>query len=101
MRLMQKKHELFMVPLKDLVVYPRMVVPFFVGRRRSVRSVEESAAQGRPLFLVAQKKTAVEEPGEHDVHARRRQYYEDNEETAQAGPHVGGHASTRLVMSQR
>ena len=64
-----KKHEIFMVPLKDLVVFPRMVVPFFVGRRRSVRSVEEAARLGRPLFLVAQKKTAVEEPGEHDVHA--------------------------------
>ena len=68
MKLPQKKHELFMVPLKDLVVFPRMVVPFFVGRRRSVRSVEESARLGRPLFLAAQKKTAVEEPGEHDVH---------------------------------
>jgi len=68
MKLLQKKHELFMVPLKDLVVFPRMVVPFFVGRRRSVRSVEEAARLGRPLFLAAQKKTAVEEPGEHDVH---------------------------------
>jgi ATP-dependent Lon protease len=68
MKLPQKKHELFMVPLKDLVVFPRMVVPFFVGRRRSVRSVEESARLGRPLFLAAQKKTAVEEPGEQDVH---------------------------------
>ncbi len=68
MRLLNKKHELYMVPLKDLVVYPRMVVPFFVGRRRSVRSVEESARLGQPLFLVAQKKTAVEEPGEGDVH---------------------------------
>jgi len=68
MRLLNKKHELYMVPLKDLVVYPRMVVPFFVGRRRSVRSVEESARLGQPLFLVAQKKTAVEEPGEQDVH---------------------------------
>jgi len=69
MKMPQKKHELFMVPLKDLVVFPRMVVPFFVGRRRSVRSVEEASRLGRPLFLVAQKKTAVEEPGEHDVHA--------------------------------
>jgi len=68
MRLLNKKHELYMVPLKDLVVYPRMVVPFFVGRRRSVRSVEEAARLGQPLFLVAQKKTAVEEPGEQDVH---------------------------------
>ena len=69
MKLLQKKHELFMVPLKDLVVFPRMVVPFFVGRRRSVRSVEEASRLGSPLFLVAQKKTAVEEPGEQDVHA--------------------------------
>ena len=69
MKLLQKKHELYMVPLKDLVVFPRMVVPFFVGRRRSVRSVEEASRLGHPLFLVAQKKTAVEEPGEHDVHA--------------------------------
>ena len=69
MKILLKKHELFMVPLKDLVVFPRMVVPFFVGRRRSVRSVEEAMRLGRPLFLVAQKKTGVEEPGEQDVHA--------------------------------
>jgi ATP-dependent Lon protease len=35
-KLLLKRHELFMVPLKDLVVFPRMVVPFFVGRKRSV-----------------------------------------------------------------
>jgi ATP-dependent Lon protease len=69
MKTLLKRHELFMVPLKDLVIFPRMVVPFFVGRRRSVRSVEEAARLGRPLFLAAQKKTAVEEPGERDVHA--------------------------------
>jgi ATP-dependent Lon protease len=69
MKLLLKRHELFMVPLKDLVVFPRMVVPFFVGRKRSVKSVEEAARLGRPLFLVTQKKTVVEEPGEHDVHA--------------------------------
>jgi ATP-dependent Lon protease len=68
MRVLLKRNEHFMVPLKDLVVFPRMVVPFFVGRRRSVRSVEEAARTGKPLFLVTQKKTVVEEPGEHDVH---------------------------------
>jgi ATP-dependent Lon protease len=68
MKLLLKRHELFMVPLKDLVIFPRMVVPFFVGRRRSVRSVEEAARMGRPLFLVTQKKNAVEDPGEYDVH---------------------------------
>jgi ATP-dependent Lon protease len=68
MKLLLKKNELFMVPLKDLVVFPRMVVPFFVGRRRSLRSVEEAARFGRPVFLVTQKKTNVEDPGEKDVH---------------------------------
>jgi ATP-dependent Lon protease len=68
MKLLLKKNELFMVPLKDLVVFPRMVVPFFVGRRRSIRSVEEAARFGRPLFLVTQKTTSVEDPGERDVH---------------------------------
>ena len=68
MKLLLRKNEMFMVPLKDLVVFPRMVVPFFVGRRRSVHGVEEAARLGRTLFLVTQKKTTVEEPGERDVH---------------------------------
>jgi ATP-dependent Lon protease len=69
MKILLKKHEFFMVPLRDLVVFPRMVVPFFVGRRRSLRSVEEAMSQGRLVFLVSQKKTTVDEPGERDVHA--------------------------------
>ena len=68
MKLLLKKNELFMVPLKDLVIFPRMVAPFFVGRRRSIRSVEEAVRIGRPLFLVTQKKTSVEDPGEQDMH---------------------------------
>ncbi|HVY61416.1 MAG TPA: LON peptidase substrate-binding domain-containing protein, partial [Planctomycetota bacterium] len=68
MKPLLKRHELSLVPLKDLVVFPRMVVPFFVGRRRSVRGVEMAAESGRPLFLVTQKKGVAEEPGEHDVH---------------------------------
>jgi ATP-dependent Lon protease len=68
-KLLLKKNEMFMVPLKDLVVFPRMVAHFFVGRRRSVRSVEEASRLGRPLFLAAQKKSAVEDPGVNDVHA--------------------------------
>jgi ATP-dependent Lon protease len=58
-----------MVPLRDIVVFPRMVVPFFVGRRRSLSSVELAMKQGRLIFLVTQKKTSVDEPGERDVHA--------------------------------
>ncbi|HVP18978.1 MAG TPA: endopeptidase La [Spirochaetia bacterium] len=58
-----------MVPLKDLVVFPRMVVPLFVGRRKSLHSVEEAMRLGRPLFLVAQRKTSADEPDERDVHS--------------------------------
>jgi len=68
MKILLKKNELFMVPLKDLVVFPRMVVPFFVGRRRSVASVEAASRLGKPLFLVTQNKGGVEDPGEKDVH---------------------------------
>jgi len=68
MKILLKRHEMFMVPLKDLAVFPRMVVPLFVGRRRSLRSVEEAMRLGRPLFLVSQRKTGVEEPDERDVH---------------------------------
>jgi ATP-dependent Lon protease len=68
MKILLRRHELFMVPLKDLVVFPRMVVPFFVGRRRSVRSVEGAMAQSRLVFLVPQRKGGVEDPGEADIH---------------------------------
>ena len=68
MKILLKRHELFMVPLKDLVVFPRMVVPIFVGRRRSLRSVEEAMRLGRPLFLVPEKKAGAEDSDERDVH---------------------------------
>ena len=68
MKILLKRNEMFMVPLKDLVVFPRMVVPLFVSRRKSLHSVEEAMRLGRPLFLVAQKKTGVDEPDERDVH---------------------------------
>ncbi len=68
MKLLSKKSEYFMVPLRDIVVFPRMVVPFFVGRRRSLSSVDQAMKQGRLIFLVTQKKTSTDEPGESDVH---------------------------------
>ena len=69
MKILHKKHEFFMVPLRDIVVFPRMVVPFFVGRKRSLSSVEQAMKQGKLIFLVTQKKTSIDDPGERDVHA--------------------------------
>ncbi len=57
-----------MLPLKDLVVFPRMVMPLLVGRPRSVAAVEEALASGRPLFLCAQKDAAVDSPMLEDMY---------------------------------
>ena len=69
MKLLLKRHELHLVPLKDLVVFPRMVVTIAVGRRRSLRSAEEAIELGRPIVLAPQKRAGVEDPSETDVHS--------------------------------
>jgi len=59
--------ELPLVPLKAMVVFPHMVVPFFVGRDGSVQAVEQAMASGRTVFLACQK-TDAEKPEESDIH---------------------------------
>lgn len=56
------------LPLKDTVIFPRMVVPLLVGRPHSIGAVEESLASGRPIFLCSQRDSQVEEPGKADVY---------------------------------
>ncbi|MDX9976103.1 MAG: LON peptidase substrate-binding domain-containing protein, partial [FCB group bacterium] len=58
-----------LLPLKDMVVFPRMVVPLIVGRAASLAGIEESLASGRPLFLCTQKDASVEEPGRDDLYS--------------------------------
>ncbi|HUX22108.1 MAG TPA: LON peptidase substrate-binding domain-containing protein, partial [Spirochaetia bacterium] len=60
-------HELPIVPLRELVVFPHMVVPFFVGRPGSLHAVEE-AMNGDRLVLLACQTTDAEDPGEADIH---------------------------------
>ena len=50
------------LPLRDIVVFPHMVVPLFVGRDKSVRALEAVMEQDRPILLAAQKDAAVDEP---------------------------------------
>lgn len=57
-----------LLPLKDAVVFPRMVVPLLVGRPMSLAAVEECLASDIPLFLCAQKDPAEEEPKSGDMH---------------------------------
>ena len=54
--------------LRGMTVFPNMMLHFDVGREASVRALDESMSNGRPIFLVAQKDMAVEEPGEKELY---------------------------------
>lgn len=56
------------LPLRDIVVFPNMIVPLFVGRDRSVRALEAVMQGSKEIFLVAQKDAAVDDPGERDIY---------------------------------
>ncbi|MES3037823.1 MAG: LON peptidase substrate-binding domain-containing protein, partial [Bdellovibrionota bacterium] len=51
-----------MLPVRDIVVFPYMIIPLFVGRDSSIRSVEEALAKNRLIFLASQKDIADETP---------------------------------------
>ncbi|MCZ6475380.1 MAG: endopeptidase La [Gammaproteobacteria bacterium] len=56
------------LPLRDVVVYPHMVIPLFVGREKSVIALDQAMAADKEIFLVAQTKADVDDPGEKDVY---------------------------------
>jgi ATP-dependent Lon protease len=56
------------LPLRDIVVFPKMVAPLFVGREKSVQALEEAGAAGNQIFLVAQRDPGIDEPTADDVH---------------------------------
>ena len=60
--------ELPLLPLRDVVVYPHMVVPLFVGREKSIQALEAAMAADKQIVLVAQKSASVDDPGAEDVY---------------------------------
>ncbi len=56
-----------LLPLRDIVVFPHMVVPLFVGREKSVRALEDAMQSGRTLLLSAQTDAKNDNPGEGDI----------------------------------
>jgi ATP-dependent Lon protease len=60
--------ELPLLPLRDVVVYPHMVIPLFVGRDKSIRALEAAMAADKQVLLVAQKNAVVDDPGKGDIH---------------------------------
>ena len=57
-----------LIPLRDVVVFPHMVIPLFVGRDKSIAALEEAMAADRDILLAAQKEARVNEPGPDDIH---------------------------------
>jgi len=58
-----------LMPLRDIVIFPTMVLPLFVGRPFSIKAVEESARGDKLIFLVLQKEKETEEPSAEDLHS--------------------------------
>src|SRR4026207_28343 len=57
-----------LLPIRDIVIYPYMMLPLFVGRDVSIRAVEEALSRDRLIFLVSQKNSAEENPTPSDIH---------------------------------
>ncbi len=58
-----------LMPLRDIVIFPHMVAPLVVGRKQSIQALEDAMEKKTDILLVTQKKSSVEEPDTHDLHA--------------------------------
>ncbi|MCW9014845.1 MAG: endopeptidase La [Gammaproteobacteria bacterium] len=56
------------LPLRDVVVYPHMVIPLFVGRDKSIQALDAAMSKDKQILLVAQKSAEIDDPGIKDVH---------------------------------
>src|SRR5690606_36888974 len=59
--------QLPVLPLRDVVVFPHMVIPLFVGREKSVKALEQAMAGDKRIILVAQRSPELDDPGEKDL----------------------------------
>ncbi|MBK9245772.1 MAG: endopeptidase La [Burkholderiales bacterium] len=57
-----------LLPLRDVVVFPHMVIPLFVGRPKSIKALETAMESGKSIMLVAQKNAAKDEPVAEDIY---------------------------------
>ncbi len=57
-----------LLPLRDIIVFPHMVVPLFVGRQKSIKALEEAMNKQKFILLAAQREAKTNEPGEDDIY---------------------------------
>ena len=62
------KNSFCVLPLRDIVVFPNMIVPLFVGRTKSIKALEFAEKNDKEIFLVAQRDANVDEPGVEDIY---------------------------------
>ncbi|NRB41380.1 MAG: endopeptidase La [Pseudomonadales bacterium] len=61
--------QLPLLPLRDVVVYPHMVIPLFVGRAKSIQALEAAMNESKQVLLVAQREAANDDPGVEDIYS--------------------------------
>jgi ATP-dependent proteinase. Serine peptidase. MEROPS family S16 len=57
-----------LLPVRDIVLFPFMIIPLFVGREASIKAVDEALSKDRLILLSAQKDIIVEEPSQNDIY---------------------------------
>ena len=62
-----KLKEYPLLPLRDIVIFPHMVAPLFVGREKSIKALEHAMGAGKTIFLATQKKAKTDSPSEKDI----------------------------------
>ena len=75
------------LPLKDAVVFPYIILPLSVGRDKSVLAVDRALAESRVIMLAAQRDGALDNPGEGDLH--------------EVGTAAAGESSMRSILACR
>ncbi|MCP4863455.1 MAG: endopeptidase La [Alteromonas sp.] len=65
----ENRIEIPVLALRDVVVYPHMVIPLFVGREKSIRCLEAAMDSDKQIFLVAQKDAGIDEPDTNDIYS--------------------------------
>ena len=64
----QNRQLIPVLPLRDVVVYPHMVIPLFVGREKSILALEAAMADNKKILLLAQKNAEVDDPAQQDLY---------------------------------
>ena len=63
-----KKEKYPLLPLRDIVVYPKMIVPLFVGRPKSINALQKAVEDGQNVVLTTQKDPSIEDPKADDIY---------------------------------